>query len=163
MADKVPSFEGYVPSSEKSSRSKKANRKTGTKHEIMLQHTLWHMGLCYRKNIKDLPGKPDIVFRSLKIAIFCDGDFWHGRNWGLLKAKLQKGSNSSYWIAKIESNIKRDIRNNLLLEKNGWYVIRVWEGDIMENTDRIANKIKDIVIQRKTNKRGIVIDQTTKA
>jgi DNA mismatch endonuclease (patch repair protein) len=78
------------------------------------------MGLRFRKNVKSLPGKPDIVFPSVKVVIFCDGDFWHGRNWETLQEKLKRGMNADYWIAKIQRNMERDLNVNQLLEQNGW-------------------------------------------
>lgn len=73
---------------------------------------LRRLGLYYHKNTPGLPGQPDIVFRSAKVAVFCDGDFWHGRNWRTLRGSLSKGTNSAYWIAKIRSNMQRDLRQN---------------------------------------------------
>src|SRR5207249_4773583 len=86
--------------------------------------------LRFRKNVETMPGKPDIVFPSAKVIVFCDGDFWHGRNWPVLKRKLAIGSNASYWRAKIASNIKRDRLRTASLKRDGWIVIRLWESDI---------------------------------
>jgi DNA mismatch endonuclease, patch repair protein len=146
---KTPSFKNYQPSSETSSRIKRANRPTDSKHEITLRRELWRIGLRYRKNVKALPGSPDIVFPKSKVTIFCDGDFWHGRDWGELRKKLERRANSSYWIAKIESNIKRDIRDTARLEELGWKVIRVWETDIQKNATEIANNIYIVVKARR--------------
>src|SRR2546425_5950598 len=84
----TPSFRGYKPSSEASSRAMRGNRKRDTKPEKLLRRQLWRLGLRFRKNVSSLPGQPDIVFPTEKIAVFCDGDFWHGRNWADLKSKL---------------------------------------------------------------------------
>jgi DNA mismatch endonuclease (patch repair protein) len=108
----------------------------------MLRRALWRLGLRYRKNVKSLPGKPDIVFFRNKVAIFCDGDFWHGREWPKLRAKLKRGSNSNYWLQKIRSNIERDRRNQALLEKSGWLVIRLWESDIKRSPEITAALLK---------------------
>ena len=89
-----------------------------------------------------------------KLAIFCDGDFWHGRDWRSLKKKLSKGTSAEYWLAKIAANIKRDKRNTFLLKMAGWSVIRVWETDIKKNplaAARLINKAYR-VSQRKKNK-----------
>lgn len=107
------------------------------------------MGLRFRKNVRTLPGKPDIVFSGAKVAIFCDGDFWHGRNWQSLHEKLMHGTNPEYWIAKIQRNMERDLRTNELLEQQGWLVIRVWENDIKRNVDEIATRIKKAVDERR--------------
>lgn len=102
-----------------------------TKPEIKFRKALWNLGFRYRKNYKKLPGCPDIVFVSKKIAIFIDGDFWHGRNWRSKKNKIQ--NNRSYWIRKIENNMKRDKKNNRALKKLGWTVFRYWESDVINN------------------------------
>jgi DNA mismatch endonuclease, patch repair protein len=106
------------------------------------------LGLRYRKNVKTLPGKPDIVFVKARVAIFCDGDFWHGRDWVNLRFKLERGTNPDYWIAKIKSNIERDLRNNKLLSEAGWLVIRFWETDIKKDPAKHAIKVKEIVTNR---------------
>jgi DNA mismatch endonuclease (patch repair protein) len=107
------------------------------------------MGLRYRKNVKGLPGKPDIVFSRARVVVFCDGDFWHGRNWLELSSKLRAGSNSAYWLAKIASNMERDRHNTVLLEDNGWLVIRIWEAEIRRDPTEAAYQIATKVQQRR--------------
>lgn len=75
-----------------------------TKIEVKLRRALWQKGYRFRKNYKDLPGKPDIVFTKYKIAIFCDGEFFHGKDWEVLKPRLEKSNNSEFWINKISRN-----------------------------------------------------------
>jgi DNA mismatch endonuclease, patch repair protein len=104
--------------------------------------------LRFRKNVTDLPGKPDIVFLSARVIVFCDGDFWHGRKWEELRSKLMRGTNGNYWINKIATNMERDIRNQVLLEKDGWKVIRVWETDVIRDYVAVASAIKKAVIER---------------
>jgi DNA mismatch endonuclease (patch repair protein) len=151
MSNKVPSYKGLKPASEVASRAKRNNRRSDTKPELMLRKELWKVGLRFRKNVKELQGKPDIVFNKARVAIFCDGDFWHGRNWQLLKSKLDNGTNSTYWVAKIAANMERDKRNTALLEELGWHVIRVWEGDIKKNMPEIVAKIKIVIEERVTS------------
>lgn len=103
------------------------------------------MGLRYRKNVETLPGKPDIVFVRAKVAVFCDGDFWHGRDWQKQRAKLAKGSNATYWLAKIASNIERDKHNTELLERSGWRVMRLWETDIKRDPHAAACRVRDFL------------------
>lgn len=110
-----------------------------TKIEILFRKKLWSLGYRYRKNYKKLPGKPDIVFVSKKVAIFIDGEFWHGYNWKLKKKKIN--SNRDYWIPKIEKNIKRDRGNNKLLKKMGWTVLRFWEHDIKNNLQGCIDQV----------------------
>lgn len=147
VSNKTPSYKGLKPASELASRVKRNNRRVNTKPEMMLRSELWKKGLRYRVNVKNLPGKPDIVFSKSRIAIFCDGDFWHGRNWLILKKKLETGNNATYWIAKISTNMKRDKRNTILLEEMGWRVIRIWEKDIKQNVSEAANKIEMLIKQ----------------
>ena len=145
---KSPSFTDLKPASEASSRAKRHNRRTDTQHEKMLRRELWRMGLRYRKNVETLPGKPDIVFVRARVAVFCDGDFWHGRNWEEQKSKLCQGTNAEYWLLKIEGNIKRDRLNNALLEADGWSVLRLWETDIKRDPQAAAALVREVVIAR---------------
>ncbi|MBC8030709.1 MAG: very short patch repair endonuclease [Pyrinomonadaceae bacterium] len=138
----APSFIGLKPASLASSYAKQRNRGSDTAHEVMLRRELWHLGLRYRKTVRTLPGKPDIVFSRRRLAIFCDGDFWHGREWRKLRLKLKAGSNSSYWLKKIQSNIQRDRHNQTLLQCAGWTVIRLWESDIKRDPKKEAALIK---------------------
>ncbi len=144
----TPSFKGLSAPSAASSRAKQMNRSTDTEHECLLRCLLWKQGLRYRKNVRALPGKPDIVFSRARIAVFCDGDFWHGRDWHRLSQKLRAGANSSYWIPKIETNRKRDCRNNRLLKRRGWTVVRVWETDVQRNPQEAAEAIAELVFGR---------------
>lgn len=147
---KAPSFIGLRPASESASKSKRNNRKTRTKHELLLFKELKRLRLSFRTNPSNLPGKPDFVFRSAKVVVFCDGDFWHGRNWRSLRHKLSNGSNPTYWIAKIRSNIRRDLRQTELLKAQGWLVIRVWETDITCDPAAIAELINKVVHFRRS-------------
>lgn len=110
-----------------------------TKPELKLKKALWHLGYRYRKNLKKLPGSPDIVFLKHKLAIFVDGEFWHGYNWIEKKAKIK--TNREFWIPKIERNIQRDKTNNQLLLNSGWHVIRFWENEIEKNFEECMNKV----------------------
>ena len=115
------------------------------KPEIKLRRELWSRGLRFRVNYKLLFGKPDVVFTKAKIAVFCDGDFWHGHNWvirGLpsLDAELEKYN--KYWSLKILTNIERDKKVTFNLEKDGWIVLRFWESDIKDNVKDCADVIE---------------------
>ena len=145
---KSPSFTDLKPASEASSRAKRHNQRIDTQHEKMLRCELWRMGLRYRKNVETLPGKPDIVFVRARVAVFCDGDFWHGRNWEEQKSKLCQGTNAEYWLSKIESNMERDRLNNALLEADGWSVLRLWETDIKRDPQAAAELVREVVIER---------------
>lgn len=90
-----------------------------TSIELQLRNALWHKGYHYRKNYKALPGSPDIVLTKYKIAIFCDSEFFHGKDWEILKLRLEKGKNPDYWIKKIERNRSRDWEN----DKNSYLLV----------------------------------------
>ncbi len=142
---KMPSFKGLVPASEASSRAKRANRCQDTIPEFLLRRELWKMGLRYRKNVQDMPGKPDLIFVGAKVAVFCDGDFWHGREWPARLEKLAKGTNAPYWSLKIARNIERDLRVTTLLGRDGWRVIRLWETDIKRDPHAAACYVREAV------------------
>ncbi|TAJ79308.1 hypothetical protein EPO44_19395, partial [bacterium] len=91
---------------------------------------------------------PDIVFPKAKLAIFCDGDFWHGRNWTNLHAALRQRANPTYWIAKIAANRARDERTRRAIRRRGWQVVRLWETDIRRDPDSVALQLKKILITR---------------
>jgi DNA mismatch endonuclease (patch repair protein) len=143
-----PSYKGFVPASKAASRAKRANRKKDTAHEVLLCRALWRMGLRYRKHVSRLPGNPDLVFARARVIVFCDGDFWHGRNWGHLKAQLEQRHNSAYWVAKIGRNRERDRHTSALLEGQGWTVLRLWETDIKNDPSNAAAAISATVNAR---------------
>lgn len=101
------------------------------------------MGFRFRKNVRDLPGRPDIVFRRHRVVVFCDGDFWHGRNWAQRRKKLNKGANSSYWVEKIRANIERDKHHNVRLRHLGWTVVRLWEKEILADVQDAASVVAE--------------------
>ena len=109
-------------------KNMQAVKSKGSKIEIMLAKEMWKKGLRYRKNDKSVIGKPDFTFKKYKIAVFCDSEFWHGKDWK--KKKLEHKSNIKFWHQKIERNIQRDREVNEELLKNGWQVIRFWGKDI---------------------------------
>lgn len=111
----------------------------GGKAETILAKSLWISGIRYRKNYKKLPGSPDIAITKYKIAIFVDGEFWHGFDWENRKQKLKK--NKEYWIEKIEENIAKDKCNNELLIKDNWTVIHFWEKEVLKNLEECISKV----------------------
>ena len=120
-------------------------RSKDTKIEILLRKALWEKGIRYRKNYKKLPGKPDIAITKYKIAIFCDGEFFHGKDWEVLKPRLEKGNNSAFWISKISRNRERDDEVNKQLLFQGWTVIRFWGTDIKKCTDECVGVVEDAI------------------
>jgi DNA mismatch endonuclease (patch repair protein) len=88
-----------------------------------------------------LPGRPDLVLPSAKLAVFCDGDFWHGRDWRARRRRLAQGANASYWIPKILANRARDRRVSRQLLALGWAVVRVWESDVVKDAHKVAQQL----------------------
>ena len=122
-------------------------RSDNTKIEAILRKALWNKGYRYRKNYTELPGKPDIVLTKYKIAIFCDGEFCHGKDWEVLKPKLEKGNNSEYWVKKITRNRERDEEVNKKLLSMGWTVIRFWGNDIKKHTEDGVQVVEETVYE----------------
>lgn len=110
--------------------------------EILLRKELWRRGLRYQKNVSTIIGRPDIVFKGKKIAVFCDSEFWHGYNWENRKADIK--SRREFWIPKIERNIQRDIEVTKELTENGWVVLRFWGNDIKKNVEKCVDTIQRI-------------------
>ena len=97
-----------VLTKEQRHKNMKNIRGKDTRIEVILRKALWNKGYRYRKNYKKLPGSPDIALTKYKIAIFCDGEFFHGKDWEVLKPRLEKSNNSDFWISKISRNRERD-------------------------------------------------------
>jgi len=144
-----PSFSGCRPASGAASRTKQRNRKTGSKAELALRRALWRLGVRYRLYCSDLPGNPDLAFFRQRIAVFVDGDFWHGRDWARRQERLHSGNNSAYWIAKIAYNRERDLRNNALLAELDWRVLRLWETDVLKDPERAAEQVAALFVSGK--------------
>lgn len=121
------------------------------KIEVILRKELWHRGYRYRKNYNELPGKPDIVLTKQKIVIFCDSEFFHGKDWEVLKPRLEKGNNANYWLKKIERNITRDQEINQQLNFLGWTVVRFWGKEILNNTDECIKVIEETIFESTCN------------
>ena len=144
---KEPRFHGEV--SEKSHKNMSCIHGKDTSIEVVLRKALWTKGYRYRKNYKLLPGRPDIAITKYKIAVFCDSEFFHGKDWETLRNKLRTGKNSDYWIKKIERNIERDKEKDLLLQAEGWTVIHFWGEDILKNTEVCIEVIEETIFDLK--------------
>lgn len=143
-------FTNLSPASPRASASARgSSKKRGTRCELVLRQALSALGARYRIDASELPGRPDIVFRRARVAVHCDGDFWHGRDLERRLAKLESGHNAPYWVAKITSNVERDRRNTQALADLGWLVLRYWESEIHENAPRIAAEIINRVRERR--------------
>lgn len=119
--------------------------------EVALRQALWAKGYRYRKNYSLLPGKPDIVFTKDKVAIFCDGEFFHGKDWETLKTTLKNSNNGDYWINKISRNRERDEEINKKLQFMGWTVIRFWGNDIKKNVAGCVQAVEELIFELRIN------------
>lgn len=119
-----------------------------TSIELRLRKALWHKGYRYRKNYKRLIGTPDIVITKYRIAIFCDSEFFHGKDWPELEKKILKGSNSEYWYGRITRNIRRDQEVNRTLKGEGWIVLRFWGKDINKHLDECVKTVDEAVFDQ---------------
>jgi DNA mismatch endonuclease (patch repair protein) len=124
-------------------------RSSDTSVEVLLRKALWREGIRYRKNVKTLPGKPDIAITKYKIAVFCDGELWHGKDWETRKENIK--TNPDYWIPKIERNMARDIENEKKLENMGWTVIRFWGKEIKKYITECVNEIRVTIYEIENN------------
>ncbi len=114
-----------------------------TSPEIKLRKALWSQGIRYRIKNKSIIGKPDIAIKKYKLAVFVDGEFWHGYNWSEKKQKIK--SNRDYWIKKIEGNIQRDKKVNKELKKDGWTVLRYWQHEIKNDLVSCVSEIEKAI------------------
>lgn len=128
---------------EKRSKIMRAIKSKNTKEEVLLAKTLWQLGYRYRRNSKYIFGKPDISFTKYKLAIFVDGEFFHGKDWDILKQRLN--TNKDFWHTKIERNIKRDIDVNTHLQEKGWTVLRFWSMEVKNNLEGCIEIIRDVI------------------
>lgn len=138
---KVPRFNeesGFYTTPERSKIMGKIRGKN-TKPELAFRKALWAAGYRYRIDYKKLIGKPDIVLKKYRTAIFIDGEFWHGHNWEERKLKIK--TNKEFWIPKIERNIQRDQEVNKALAEMGYTVFRFWESEIKKELDRCLDEV----------------------
>lgn len=133
-------------------KNMQSNKSSGTKPELLLAKALFARGHRYRKNDKTVFGKPDLVFKKTKLAVFVDGEFWHGKDWA--DRKNDHKTNKEFWFKKIEGNIERDRKVNCELEKQGWRVLRFWSKDIQKNlltcVLKVESEIKDSQVRLKS-------------
>ena len=135
---------------ETTSKIMRAVKSKGSKAERALAKAMWDRGLRYRKHVKGIAGTPDFAFIGPKIAVFCDGDFWHGRGWekrgfNNLEEQFSRLKSPEFWRRKIAANMERDKRVNAHLREQGWKVFRFLESDIQEGADACA----ELVVQYK--------------
>lgn len=130
------------------------NKDTGI--EVKLRKALWKKGYRYRKNYKKLPGKPDIVLTKFKLVVFCDSEFFHGKDWEDLQEQLKRGNNAEFWIKKISQNKVRDEEINKQLKFMGWTVIRFWGKDIKKDVEQCVKVIEETIFEITLNEKDIL-------
>lgn len=146
---KVPRFNeasGFYTTKKRSKIMSKIRGKN-TKPELLFRRALWKKNVRYRVDSKQLPGRPDLSIEKYKLAVFIDGEFWHGYNWNERKVKLK--SNRNFWIPKIERNMQRDRQVNQKLEDLGFTVFRFWESEIKTN---LKTCINDVMVYLQTGR-----------
>jgi DNA mismatch endonuclease, patch repair protein len=126
---------------EQRSRNMSAIKNKGTKIEVLLWKALWARGLRPRRNDKTVFGKPDFVFRRYKVAVFCDSEFFHGKDWETEKFRIK--SRRDFWHPKIEGNMARDVLVNETLKNEGWTVLRFWGNDVKKDIEGCLVKIEN--------------------
>lgn len=131
---------GDIMSSEKRSALMSRIRGRDTGPERMVAAALIEQGLRFEVHARDLPGRPDFLFRDAGLALFIDGDFWHGWRFPAWRHKL-----SEKWEAKIDGNRRRDARNFRRLRAGGWKVIRLWEHQIEQDLDACLAKVTGLL------------------
>lgn len=132
---------------EQRKRNMQAIKSKNTKIEKLLAKSMWAKKIRYRKNVKTIFGKPDFVITKYKIVIFCDSEFFHGKDWEIQKERIK--TNREFWIKKIEGNIERDNLVNETLKREGWTVVRFWGEQIKKDIDRCVNKVSLLIEQMK--------------
>lgn len=145
-----PRFHGEA--TEKSHKKMSKIKGKDTRIEVSFRRALWENGIRYRKNYKQLPGSPDIVLTKYKIAIFCDSEFFHGKDWPELQRKLAKGKNGDYWLKKIARNIERDKEKDDSLRFLGWTVLHFWGDEIRNNIEECIKTVKETIFMIKMDR-----------
>lgn len=131
---------------EQRAKNMRAIKNKNTRIEELLAKALWKKGYRYRRNDKTVIGKPDITFRRQKVAIFCDSEYFHGKDWQIQKHRIK--TNTAFWQKKIESNIGRDRFVNESLLNAGWKVIRFWGLDIKKDLNLCITEIEKVLKER---------------
>ena len=143
-------MDNHTPEQRK--KNMQAIKSKDTEIEIILRKELWSRGYRYRKNYKKLIGKPDIALTKYKIVVFCDSEFWHGKNYKESTDRI--GTNSEYWKQKIKRNMERDREVNKKLIADGWIVLRFWEKEIRKEFDSCISKIEEAIQNSKARTKG---------
>ena len=129
---------------EATAKTMRANRGTDTKPELALRKALWAAGLRgYRKNVRKLPGKPDVVFGRARLAVFVHGCYWH--QCPRCTRNRKPKTNAAYWEAKFAENAARDARQQAALAEAGWQVLVVWECELKADVGGAVERVKTLL------------------
>ena len=126
-------------------RNMRAIRSKDTSIEVMLRKELFRRGVRFRVHKTYCGVSCDISIAKYKLAVFCDGDFWHGKSY----AAHPSATNRKYWDEKIARNVERDLEQTMLLRDNGWTVLRFWESDIKKDKEKCVDEIVSMIEKRK--------------
>ena len=124
-------------------KTMRGNTKKDTSIEVLFRKALWRKGIRYRKNCKGILGTPDIAIKKYRLVVFCDGDFWHGKDYHGVK------THKKFWDEKIKRNQERDLEYTIRLRDEGWTVLRFWESDIRKDVDVCVNKVVEAIKNRR--------------
>ena len=134
-----------VHTKEQRSKNMKAIHSKNTKMEVLVSKYLWNNGIRFRKNVKDLFGKPDIAIKKYKVVIFLDSCFWHKCPEHFIKPS----TNIEFWENKITTNVARDLKVNEYYKNKGWHVLRIWEHEIKKDFNNTMQKILNFIEKSK--------------
>ena len=129
------------------SANMKAVRSKGMRPEMAVRRLVHRMGYRYRLHAKDLPGKPDLVFRSRKKVVFVHGCFWHQHGDEACVVTHRPRTNLEYWVPKLARNVERDEENQARLEENGWRVLTIWECEV-DKPEVIQDRIRTFLTEK---------------
>lgn len=132
-------------------------RSKDSKAELALRRVLHGRGVRYRLHVQSLPGTPDLAIRKFKLAVFVDGDMWHGHEHtrrGLVALEDMYPSNTEFWVKKIRANVARDRAVDAALSSAGWLVVRVWESDVLDDPGAVADTVQQAIAGAKARARG---------
>ena len=132
-------------------KAMQGNRRKDTSIEIMFRKALWRRGVRYRKNCKNILGTPDVAIKKYRLVVFCDGDFWHGKEYHGVK------SHERFWNEKIKRNQERDLEYTIRLRDAGWTVLRFWESEIRNNLDVCVTTVIDTIKRKKEGRKRLLM------
>jgi DNA mismatch endonuclease, patch repair protein len=123
-------------------------RNKNSRAELTLRSVLHHSGVRFRLHVKSLPGRPDLTIAKYRVAVFVDGDFWHGNAWKVRRLNRLEDlfpSRTDWWVAKIRRTVERDLEVTQSLRQQGWTVVRIWESQVLASPKAAADLVLDVL------------------